>query len=422
MDIRYKKVLELIKGSGVILLFKIAGAASMFFVNIVIAKGYGASALGIYSILLTIIYILDMIVKMGLDILVLRVIPTLGDREKIGAFIVKVFIRLFISSVLIFIIFLFIKSYLSALVFTDFDGENALLIISALIFPYSLYSVIPDIIRGLNDIFQYSLIRNLIFQLALLSSIATYVYFEFSNFLEPLFISIAISCFIAIIIFWSKLKQKKINLNFKQYNGKILKKSYNMFFTSSILLLMGNTDQLMIGYFIDESYVGYYTACLKVGIAITFILSSVSSYITPQISKAFYNKNFTELKSVYINSNRLIWFSSIPVIIILFLFSEYILSLFGNDFTNHLNTFYIILLMNCANIFFGPLLYILNMMDQEKYVRNVLLVSLLINIGINIILIPKIGIMGAAIATLISTFLWKLSLYRRMTKVLKNND
>jgi O-antigen/teichoic acid export membrane protein len=116
-----------------------------------------------------------------------------------------------------------------------------------------------------------------------------------------------------------------------------------MLFTSSMLFLMGNIDSFMIGYFIDEKNVGFYSACIKISLLITFILSSVNNYITPKISKAYHEKRIIDLVKIYKTSVQLIILSSLPIIIVIY---ECSLSGNGNeccqrDFrTDHLYTKY----------------------------------------------------------------------------------
>jgi O-antigen/teichoic acid export membrane protein len=48
------------------------------------------------------------------------------------------------------------------------------------------------------------------------------------------------------------------------------------------------------------------------------------------------------------------------------------------------------------------------MTGNEKAFRNILTVGLIINVVLNLILIPRIGIIGAAIASAISLIVWNI--------------
>jgi O-antigen/teichoic acid export membrane protein len=75
--------------------------------------------------------------------------------------------------------------------------------------------------------------------------------------------------------------------------------------------------------------------------------------------------------------------------------------------------------MNVVSVIFGPIIYILNMIDLQFYVKNVIFFSILINIILNYMLIPKFGIEGAATATLISTIFWKSLLFIKLKRTIK---
>jgi len=58
------------------------------------------------------------------------------------------------------------------------------------------------------------------------------------------------------------------------------------------------------------------------------------------------------------------------------------------------------------NIAAGPVGHFLNMTESQKAYRNITLLIVIIGIGLNYILIPRLGIEGAAISNLISLMIW----------------
>jgi len=61
-----------------------------------------------------------------------------------------------------------------------------------------------------------------------------------------------------------------------------------------------------------------------------------------------------------------------------------------------------------TNALCGPVMYLLNMTGHEKSARNTMAVGVLVNIAGNAILIPTVGIAGAAIATSATMAFWNL--------------
>ena len=61
-----------------------------------------------------------------------------------------------------------------------------------------------------------------------------------------------------------------------------------------------------------------------------------------------------------------------------------------------------------TNVFFGSVIYILDMTGKQNVSRNILLFTAVVNIVLNWYLIPIYGIKGAAIATAISILFWNI--------------
>ena len=99
---------------------------------------------------------------------------------------------------------------------------------------------------------------------------------------------------------------------------------------------------------------------------------------------------------------------SIPIFVLILILPDFLLSLFGAEFNNKLaaETLIILTTGQIINVFFGAVIYILDMTGKQITSRNILLFTAIINIVLNWYLIPIFGIKGAALATAISIFCW----------------
>lgn len=412
---------ELIKGSGIIFLFKIAGAGSLFLLSLLISNFYGALYLGVFSLVAAFLQIVGIFGKIGLDLYVIKIIPSLSSKSEVESFLQKVFRITFITSLSISLFYLIFSENINKYFFRTVNADQYIKYIAALCVPYTLFSIIPEIFRGFEEIKYYSFLRNLAQNLLVL----VFLLFPLSSLIDfdPVFSyfygTIAVFVISAVLLF-KFLKRKGYNLfkYKKDYSRKIIKYSYPMLFTSSMLFLMGNVDTFMIGYYVDEKNVGFYSACIKISLLITFILASVSNYIIPKISKAYHEKRISDLLKIYRDSVKLITLSSLPIILVVLVLPEFFLSLFGEDFVQQVNVLYLVMAMNVISVIFGPLIYMLNMIDLQFYVKNVIFLSLIFNVLLNYLLIPRYGIEGAAIATLVSTLIWKSLLFFKLKRTI----
>ena len=101
---------------------------------------------------------------------------------------------------------------------------------------------------------------------------------------------------------------------------------------------------------------------------------------------------------------------SLPVFVAILIYPEVLLSLFGDEFSNKLAAETLVILASgqMINVFFGSVIYILDMTGKQIISRNILLFTASINIFLNWYLIPMYGIKGAAISTSVSILCWTL--------------
>jgi len=399
------------KGSAIIFFFKIIGAGSVFLINIIISNIYGVKYLGIYNLLFAMLQISSIFSRAGLDIYIVKIIPSLGnDSPMIGAFLNKVFIRvLILSAILSFVLFLS-QEFINEILFKTVDATRYIQFTALLIIPYTLFTIIPEILRGFQEIKVYSLLRNSSQSLLILLFLGLILISGYEDPIYALYLGVFSSTLLAIIILIPFLRKRSVKLknNSVIYLKPILKDSYPMFLTSSILFLMGNVDSFMISYFDNEYQVGLYNACVKLSFVITFILAAINGFISPKISKFFHEKDFKKLKEIYYQSLKIIWVVVIPVVTLLYIFPSFFLGLFGEEFKQARVALIILNTSYLANALFGPVGHILNMTNNHRAFMFIVSSALIINIIGNVIMIPLYGINGAAISTLISMTMWNV--------------
>jgi O-antigen/teichoic acid export membrane protein len=411
---------DIIKGSSIVFFYKILGASFLFLSNIIISRFYGTEGLGIYNLLLILFSLAMILSRLGLNLYAIRVLPSIeDDKDKVSGFLVRIFKIVIVSSLLVSTIFYFSIDIIDQYIFRSIDAGNYLLWLVFFIFPYTLFNIFPEIFRGFNDIKMYSFFRNLSQNFIVVFLLLLGIFF-FSKKPDPiyvLYIGILILVIIEAITLEKFIRKKGIKLKWSsssKYTEKIIPYSYPMLLTASIMFAMSYADSLMISYFLGESQVGIYSACLRISFAAIFVLSSVGNFLLPKISKEYSLGNLKEVKSLYIQSVKVILIFTMPIICILLIFPDFFLGLFGEEYKVAVNTLTVTLVAFLISAFFGPTGHVLNMMDEQKFVYKTVIFSLILNLILNFILIAELGIIGAAIATLISKLVWNGILYYRI--------
>jgi len=203
----------------------------------------------------------------------------------------------------------------------------------------------------------------------------------------------------------------------KTLASSLLKDSWPLALSGIVVMIYVRIDQIMIKHMMSEEAVGYYSAAVRLCEAWYFIPVTLCNSIFPAIVNAknvsteFYNNRMQKLYDL------LTWLAigiAIPVTI----FSNQIIQLlFGNEFSSASPILTIYIWAGVA-VFLGVASsqYLINEnLTKLSFSRN--LVGMILNVGLNLILIPKYGIIGSAVATLISysIIILTLSFHKKFT-------
>lgn len=185
-----------------------------------------------------------------------------------------------------------------------------------------------------------------------------------------------------------------------------------MLLITGFLLLLGQTDLIMIGFLIDAEQVGIYKVAAKTATLVLFPLFAVNAVMAPRIAKLYANGDETGLQRLASTAAHWIFWPSLIVALALVLLSGFLLGLFGSSFLQAKQVMWILIAGQMANAGAGPVGPLLTMTGHQQASARVYGACAFINIVLNVAGIYYLGIVGAAAATAFSTALWNVGLYR----------
>ena len=399
---------NLFKKSSQAFLIRFLGVILNYFYLFMISQKYGTSGIGIFAFFQSILLFFSIIPKFGLDTSIIKFISiNRDDTYQVKNILLKcLIISLMISTLFLFFIYLFKDINL----FVKNDVNIFLYLFLSLI-PFIIISIVSEVFKALErNLFFiiYSFVLVPLFGLIILE-IYDYNINPIISYVFSISITSILIMFHSILLVFSK---KNNSDNIKPiYSFKyILKFSYPMLISGSVLLIIGWIDSFMIGVLLDDvSNVGIYNIAVRISTFLSIILFSVNSIVTPKFAE-FYSKNdMMNLKIIIQRSTKIIFISTLPIAIIFLSFSHSILNIFGSDFKYGSISLIMLTVGQMFNAFSGSVGYILQMTDREKVFKNIVLTALFINIFLNFILIPIYGINGAAFSSMITLIGWNLS-------------
>jgi len=217
-----------------------------------------------------------------------------------------------------------------------------------------------------------------------------------------------------LLSFFSSVRVYKIFKTLQKPNKKsesfsmheIFKTSAPMALSAIAYFIMQSIDIIILSIYEGFDQIAYYSVSVKLAMVTTLALMSVNIVIAPRIAEIYEKQNLQDMQQLIKHSTRIIFFISLFVLSILFLFSQEILSLFGPDYIKANQALLFLLAAQFFNAVSGPGAIYLNMTGRQKTLNKILILGLIINISLNFYFIPFEGINGAAKATLVSLIIW----------------
>jgi O-antigen/teichoic acid export membrane protein len=188
---------------------------------------------------------------------------------------------------------------------------------------------------------------------------------------------------------------------------KIVRYSWPLFFSGLMGFVLSWTDSIMIGYFTGSgAEVGIYNAAFPLAQTLTVFMGATTTIAFPIMSGLYGKGKIKEMKSLYQTNTRWVLMFATPATLLMFLFPEEILQLtFGKGYLPAANTLRILSVGMFAGTLVGPTGVLLKSSDNQKYSMYNSVFTTGANVAINFALIPVLGIIGAAYASIASSLI-----------------
>jgi O-antigen/teichoic acid export membrane protein len=212
--------------------------------------------------------------------------------------------------------------------------------------------------------------------------------------------------FVAGVLVGSIVRLRFFDLHFVRFGWRHLKSlasfSFWSFLISSGGLVFIYSDSVMIGYYMNNADVGVYRVIFQFTAFAAFTTTALRGTLWPRVSR--WDK-IGETGLIEESLSRAFTYSlilALPLFVGGALLGDKLLYYcYGADFVNY-ETLMMLFIVQIINIFEYFFTAYLSAMDQLKELFKITVVAVVANIGLNVALIPLMGISGAAVATLIT--------------------
>lgn len=398
-----KSIKIIAKGAVVLLVGAILGKALSFAYRIILSR-LGEQAYGEFALGLALFGILSVIAIMGLDTGTLKFVSVFNAEKnegKIKGTILFSARTVFLASILLGTALFFLSDWIAA---TFFHTEQLSLILKVLAFalPFEgLRNIMSPSLKAFKkidyDVFGRILGENII------KILLTILFISLGLGIIGAVLAYSFSIIMSSLILFYFLERKTFSVFNKNIpnvaeNKELLRYSIPLVLNSLTLMVIAWADSLMLGYFMDTGTVGVYNVADPIAKLILLFPTAFAALYLPLIAEVAAQKE--EFRKVYIATTKWIFIVNSMALVWIVLYSKEMITTFFTDA-------YIGAAGPLSILIFGYFINgatytsrdILLLKDKTKKILRATVACSITNIILNLFLIPKYGMMGAAIGT-----------------------
>jgi O-antigen/teichoic acid export membrane protein len=190
--------------------------------------------------------------------------------------------------------------------------------------------------------------------------------------------------------------------------------------TSALWEIYSRVDIVMLHFFSGETATGMYAAAYKVIAAPLFVPELIGIALFPTLARGLVTHR-SETQQIYRNTVRALTVLGLAGGILIATAGDGLqVTLFGSEFAESGRLIRLMAPLFVVQFLMVPLWRLLLAMDQERTLVKLRLGSVALNVGLNLVLIPKYGALGAIFTSLISEGLLAVAQFALCLRVIRS--
>lgn len=308
------------------------------------------------------------------------------------------------------------------IMFCVYHTENRLLYI------LQLFTVLASLIdiswyfAGVEK-FKITAIRNIFVKIV--SVVLIFVFVKKRTDLNLYAFIVSISLFLGQAILWIGIKKE---VTYKKIIWRNVKKylwgSFKLWLPTIAASIYTSFDKIMLGYFTDDTQVGLYVNSQKIVKIATTVTTALATVTIPKVANSYSNGKMEEMRETVYKSLTAVSFLAFPMCAGLMAIRETLVPWFlGKGFEPVVNLLLVssllIITLSWSSILANQILVATK---RENLYTLAIVIAAIINVGLNMILIPKFQSMGALFTSVLAEYIGMLMMLWFSRKIISVKD
>ena len=398
------EVTAIARGAGVVMLGTIAGSGLKYLFEFVVARKLGPELFGVFFLALTLFSILERICPLELTSGMLRFVSLYkgeGNPERVkGTVLAGLRLALVAAAAAAALLFA-LSDILAGAVFHAEALSPVLKLMSVGVVFAAATEILVYSLQALGKV-EYRVSVRQLFEPALGLVLALVLLRSGWGlagaalaFVGPLILGAFLALRFARGVF-PALAQKGVRA--VSDTGQLLRFSFPLFLAGLISVFLLQVNPLMLGYFRPPAEVGVFAAALRTSFVLPLVLDAFNAMFAPMIADLTNRRALDKLEDLFKVVTKWILTVSVPAFLVLAFYGGGILSLWGKSYRQGLVCLIVICAGQFVNCATGPVGYMISMSGRTRISLANAGGVLALNIVLNVMLIPRYGILGSAVA------------------------
>jgi O-antigen/teichoic acid export membrane protein len=398
---------------------KSAGSLIGLALAIFLARFLGPDGYGVYSYVFAIVMIVSVFAQVGTPVLMVREVAASDARQEWGRLrghlLRQIQVVIGVCAVLLLVGFAAL-SFLGG----EMDPRKREVASAALlVFPFiALSGVIGAGLRGLTHVVRGQL-PDLVLRPALFLALSAVLLGWIPALREPMVAMVLHGVAGAIVLVYSA---RALNSAIPsaarsaviQFDIRVwVRSAIPLSAIAGLVVVNGQLDLLVLGVFAPAKDVGVYRVAVQASMLVTFGLQAMNMVVAPYYARFYASADGRAMQRLATMSSRVVLVFALPVCVVFVVFGDVLLAfVFGEEFRAARIPLAILAIGQLFNAATGSVGYLLNMSRLEGHTARALFVATLVNLVVGLLLVPQLGMLGAAIGSAASVIVWNTLLYR----------
>lgn len=403
---------RLIRGTGLALALRLAGAALGLAFNLLLARNAGAEGAGLFFLAFSVSGLVALASRLGLDAIAMRQTAAAAAKAQWQEVAADGRAALVIAAGMAAVATLALWLLAPLLADRLFQKPALVPVLQGLaltIVPMSLTTILAELLRGLH-----SLLRSQALQALIVGAVALPLFAlagaqaDAGSAVWAQVAGSSVACLLGAWWWHTEIQTRcseptnpagTVRLSILDRSVPILRSAVPLFWFSLLNTLMGTMDILVLGKIGSAADVGVYGVAVRLAMFTSFILMAANSYAGPHYAAAYALGDIAAVRRLAIRSAQVTTAATAPLLLLFVAIPSQLMGLFGQGFKAGGAVLVVLAIGQFVNVATGSAGQVLIMTGHEKDMRNISFLAAAITIAGLFALAPVWGAFGGAIAT-----------------------